>query len=267
MVEIVNRDEVSVHRDVSATVDAILRGSQARPERRRRNEAGGVDVTAPAAPTASDNRRSGARDVVLSSAARESPLLGRQVVSPPLQSDSAGLPKGRGTDARPVRIFPFGVSRNRLEQAINQVRIPATIVRDLREADLVMTLKNYYRQKPQPLRDAEARGISVYVLRANTATQMEHVLSSLVPSGLRLEEIDVLGNRPNTIAGDLTGALEEAEYAIETIIDGGPAISLNPQQSYIRKLQHQLADRYNLASRSRGREPNRFVEISRDGMH
>jgi hypothetical protein len=85
---------------------------------------------------------------------------------------------------------------------------------------------------------------------------------------LRHEEPDLADARPtNTIAGDLTGALEEAEYAIGMIIDGGPAISLNPQQSYIRKLQHQLADRYNLASRSRGREPNRFVEISRDGMH
>ncbi|HRA49206.1 MAG TPA: AAA family ATPase, partial [Thermomicrobiales bacterium] len=45
MVEIVNRDEVSVHRDVAATVDTVLRGAVARPERRKRNEAGGVDVT------------------------------------------------------------------------------------------------------------------------------------------------------------------------------------------------------------------------------
>jgi len=268
MVEIVSREEVSVHRDVSATVDAILRGSQARPERRRRSESGGVEVTMPAGPTAADSRRSSARDVVTASATRDSALIGRQVPPAAPQTEVTGLPKGRGTETRPVRIFPFGVSRNRLEQAINQVRIPATIVRDLREADLVMTLKNYYRQKPQPLRDAEARGISVYVLRANTATQMEHVLSSLVPTGLRHEEPDLADARPtNTIAGDLTGALEEAEYAIGMIIDGGPAISLNPQQSYIRKLQHQLADRYNLASRSRGREPNRFVEISRDGMH
>src|SRR3954451_12789877 len=134
MVEIVSREEVSVHRDVSATVDAILRGSQARPERRRRSESGGVEVTTPAVPTAADSRRSGARDVVMASAARDSALIGRQSAPAAPQTEVTGLPKWRGTETRPVRIFPFGVSRNRLEQAINQVRIPATIVRDLREA-------------------------------------------------------------------------------------------------------------------------------------
>jgi hypothetical protein len=184
----------------------------------------------------------------------------------PADPGSAPLPKGRGSEGRPVRIFPFGVSRNRLEQAINHVKISATIVRDLREADIVLTLKNYYRQKPQPLRDAEIRGISVYVLRANTATQMEHVLGSLAQAPARTQDAEIAAPANAVGSGaDLTGALEEAEQAIETIIDGGPPISLNPQQSYIRKLQHQLADRYNLTSRSRGREPNRYVEISRTG--
>ena len=44
---------------------------------------------------------------------------------------------------------------------------------------------------------------------------------------------------------------------------GRAADRLTPQESYIRKLQHQLADRYNLGSRSKGREPNRHVEIYR----
>jgi predicted RNA-binding protein Jag len=43
-------------------------------------------------------------------------------------------------------------------------------------------------------------------------------------------------------------------------------VALTPQGSYVRKLQHQLADRYNLGSRSKGREPNRRVEIYRQGI-
>ena len=31
-----------------------------------------------------------------------------------------------------------------------------------------MTLRSYYRRKPQALREAEARGIPIYVLRNNT---------------------------------------------------------------------------------------------------
>jgi len=155
MVEIVNRDEVSVHRDVAATVDTVLRGAVARPERRKRNEAGGVDVTVPAPATPVDSRRGPVRDNVLGPiTSREFPAVSRTVVAAPVAAEvvTPAVPKGRGTESRPIRIFPFGVSRNRLEQAIAQVRIPATIVRDLRDADIVMTLKNYYRQKPQPIR-------------------------------------------------------------------------------------------------------------------
>jgi stage III sporulation protein SpoIIIAA len=264
MVEIVSRDEVSVHRDVAATVDTILRGSQARPESRKRNEGGGVDVSVPATVPVADGRRSPARDVVLNSTQREFTTGRVTEASAPEPAAVTPIHRDRGTEKKPIRIFPFGVSRNRLEQAINQVRVTATIVRDLRDADIVMTLKNYYRQKPQPIREAEQRGISVYVLRANTATQMEHVLSALAPNPARQESEPESPPRENYGGnGDLTHAMEEAESAITNIIDGGPPVSLNPQQSYIRKLQHQLADRYNLASRSRGREPNRYVEISR----
>ncbi len=38
-------------------------------------------------------------------------------------------------------------------------------------------------------------------------------------------------------------------------------IELSPQSSYIRRLQHQLAQRYNLSSRSIGQEPYRRVTI------
>ena len=158
------------------------------------------------------------------------------------------------------------MSRNRLEQAITQTRIHATIVRDLREADIVLTLKNYFRQKPQPLRDAETRGISVYVLRANTIVQMENVLSSLLPAPPRLATDLPAPSSPRQETPNVLGALEEAEHAIGMVMEGGPPISLTPQESYIRKLQHQLADRYNLGSRSKGREPHRHVEIYRAGV-
>ncbi len=182
---------------------------------------------------------------------------------PPAPINTIGPPRGRGTQGKPVRIFPFGVSRNRLEQAIAQTRAHASIVRDMRDADVVFTLKNYFRQKPQPIRDAEAKGISVYVLRANTLVQMENALAAIMPQPSRPTPTDPGGVGGN--GSDVVEALEEAEQAIGLVIEGGPPIALTPQESYIRKLQHQLADRYNLGSRSKGREPNRHVEIYRAG--
>jgi hypothetical protein len=174
------------------------------------------------------------------------------------------LTRGRGTAERPVRIFAFGVSRNRLEQAISTLAMPAIIVRDLREADMVITLKNYYRQRPRPLRDAETRGISIFVLRSNTVVQMVNLLRDLMKD-VRAEDIaEASYQASNREARDsVTSALFETEEAINSVMDGSPPIELRPQASYIRRLQHQLADRYNLGSRSRGNEPNRRVEIYR----
>jgi predicted RNA-binding protein Jag len=51
------------------------------------------------------------------------------------------------------------------------------------------------------------------------------------------------------------------------VLDSARAIELAPQTSYIRRLQHQVAERYNLLSRSRGKEPHRHVEILPGGRH
>jgi hypothetical protein len=296
MVEIINRDEVAVHRDVAATVDAILRGSPLRAEHRQRTDTGEVvirreeesrrdpSITMRAGGSGGGHAPHGRGNLeVVDFASRQGQRPEHherhQVVEPDDASsieDQRYVPpasfalRGRGTESKPMRIYPFGVSRNRLETAISQLNAPATIVRDVREADLVVTLKNYFRRKPQPIREAEARGTAVYVLRSNTGIQMEGVLSSLMPHAARR-------NTPTPDAGrdeegsrsepaDVSDALEEAEEAITAVMGGGPPIALMPQGSYVRKLQHQLADRYNVGSRSKGREPNRRVEIYRPGM-
>ncbi|HET8945183.1 MAG TPA: R3H domain-containing nucleic acid-binding protein [Dehalococcoidia bacterium] len=38
-------------------------------------------------------------------------------------------------------------------------------------------------------------------------------------------------------------------------------MDLSPQNAYVRRLQHMLAQRYNLTSRSMGKEPYRHVRI------
>jgi predicted RNA-binding protein Jag len=73
------------------------------------------------------------------------------------------------------------------------------------------------------------------------------------------------GDQPGAPADPVLTAISEAEDAISSVMGGGPPVELTPQGSRIRQIQHQLADRYALTSRSRGREPNRRVEISRNG--
>ena len=122
------------------------------------------------------------------------------------------------------------------------------MARDLDDAEAVVTLRNYYRRKPSALRDAEANGVPIYVLKTNTILQMQNLLASLFD----LE------------ADPSEAALRETAEAIGLVQASGQSVELLPQNAYVRRLQHQMAERNNLMSRSRGAEPNRRVELLPD---
>ena len=60
---------------------------------------------------------------------------------------------------------------------------------------------------------------------------------------------------------DQEGALAEVEAAIARVIHNKKAADLSPQNSYIRRLQHQLVDKYSMRSESVGEEPTRRLRI------
>jgi stage III sporulation protein SpoIIIAA len=213
VVEIQNWERVSVHANVTETVDSILRGYEVPAEIRELNKEGQMQVAA-------------------------SPSRARQ--------KRALEERGPVEAGRERRIYPFGISRRRLEQAIRQMRIAAAIVDHLGDADALITLRSYYRRKPQLLRDAEDRGVPVYVIKSNTVLQMEQCIVSM--RGER-------GQDP------VLTALQEAEEAIGDVMKGRRSAELSPQNAYIRRLQHMLAQRYNLTSQSLGQEPQRRVRI------
>ncbi len=169
------------------------------------------------------------------------------------------LAEERAARALPtVRIYPFGISRVRLEQAIRQMDVPAVISRDQHDADVIITLKNYYRNQPERLREAEHERKPIYILKNNTVEQMLECLGHLFDLDLEAERDPGSG----CALDPALEAIQEAEEAIGHVLtNGANAVELSPQNAYIRRLQHQVAERYNLASRSRGKEPNRRVKI------
>ena len=265
VVEILERDKVAVVPDVAGAVDALLRDLPVRREIRQRSADGGVDVViehedrrTPSVRRSAEMTRATRPQVEEQRDQRVEDASGPAMVNP--------LARGRGTSDRPLRIFPFGVSRNRLEQAISSLGVPGIIVREVNEADMVITLRNYYRQRPRPLREAESRGVALYVLRSNTVVQMVNLLRDLLRE-VEPEDLpdDERGFNGRWSADEVTDAMFETEEAIHAVMGGMPSVELRPQAHHIRRLQHQLAERYNVGSRSRGREPHRRVEIHRMG--
>jgi len=147
-----------------------------------------------------------------------------------------------------LRVLPQGLSRKRLEQSVRELQLPVVIADDVDDADVVMTLKAEYRQKTPLLREAEERAMPIYVLKANTNQQIQASLTSIFALELDPRE----------------AAMRETEEAIDIVLHRSEPVELSPQNAYIRRLQHQMAERANLVSRSRGREPYRRVRLYPD---
>jgi len=266
VVEIQNWSHVAVHENVAEVIDAILRGQPVVPTVRRRGPDGEVlieepliartrtavvpDIDRPAfSPLTRARARTStlAEDFYPSSAVEErraTPLIDRR---PPPEVATPQHRNGR----QPVRIYPFGVNRSRLEAQIRSLGLPASVVADQHQADVVLTVRNYSRRKPQALRDAEASGVPVHVLRSNSAGNIEQEL-------LHISHLDAA-----PVPGAAQNALRETEAAIAQVLETSAPVELSPQSAYIRRLQHQLAEQHSLASRSTGKEPYRRVRISK----
>ncbi len=171
-----------------------------------------------------------------------------------------------------LRIYPFGVSRDRLSEAARQLRVPIIVTNNQRESDAVITVKNYYRRQPERVQQAEEERKTIIILKNNTIAQMQHALARIfdIPVENPIDDDEDETGEPKDPADrahkdDPTmKAMLETEDAIHQVLNKGlTTAELPPANAYIRRLQHQMATRYNLASRSRGKEPNRRVKIFR----
>jgi hypothetical protein len=153
-----------------------------------------------------------------------------------------------------VRVYPYGVARNRLIQATRRLGVPAIVADDLGEADVLLTLRSYYRKRQRAIVDAENRGMQIFVLRANTIGQMQQFLSDLFN----------LSSNGSEEHSSMDPVMQETQAAIDAVLNGERFVELPPATSYIRRLQHQMARQANLTSHSYGKEPTRRVRIFRD---
>ena len=277
VVEIQGWDRLAVHDNVAQVVDQWLRGFPIAPEIRSLDEDGEV-IRTQEQPRVSeaqpgswqpDKRRGGRQGIRL---AQEQPQQGE--ITPQVTIGTAASvrePEAVLKESE-VRVFLFGVGRDKLEVATAETGIPVQIVNELRRADLVLTTKTHYRRGSQLVRIAETSGTPVCVLRKNTMPQLQEFLGTIIKEwhgsgkGQGDDFIPDLGN--DNDGPQFTGrhnapvmekAMDEAEQAANRVLSGEQTVHLAPQRSYIRRLQHLLGQRYNVASVSQGREPERSV--------
>jgi len=275
VVEIQGWAKLAVHDNVSQVVDQWLRGFPISPEVRTMGDDGEVKRSqeqfrvSEAQPGSwqSDSRR-GRGGRANQSSQRQSPQ-GQMMAQSQMAAPAALVEPEAAVKASEVRIFLFGVGRDKLEAAAAESGTALQIVNELRRADLVLTTKTHYRRGSQLVRIAESSGTPVCVLRKNTMPQLQDFLDTVIKEwhgGGGNGMLPDLGNDED--GPPFTGhngspvmekAMDEAEDAANRVLSGEQTVHLAPQRSYIRRLQHLLGQRYNVASVSQGREPERAV--------
>ncbi|MGC1378541.1 MAG: R3H domain-containing nucleic acid-binding protein [Anaerolineales bacterium] len=259
LIEIQTRDEFAIHLDITAAVDAFLRGYPLQPEIRTTDAEGKISIKKAPAPAASAAQR--ARGIPFEGGA--APERGRAsdyplAASPfnePLPAPESRYPAPEArTSLTAVKIYPYGVARNRLMQSAKRIGVPAVVVRTIDEADSLLTLRSYYRDHQATVIEAEQRGMPIYVLRANSVNQIEQFLTDLF-------------NLPGS-EGALPGGGDEVrnqtQAAISAVMNGERYVDMPPASPVIRRIQHEMARAAELVSHSYGKEPRRHVRIFRD---
>lgn len=143
------------------------------------------------------------------------------------------------------KLFIKGVTRGKVEKAIRALRGNLTIISDPFEADLLLSSKNY-ADEVAAFSSMERPMLTV---RSNTYTQIYEALREVMaPAAGSLEEF----------------ALQEVLDAIDQAARTNEPVELLPQNAYVRRLQHETANKHQFRSGSIGREPRRRVMIYPD---
>jgi len=228
LIEIQDQDTFAIHNDVAATVDLLLRGQPVKPEVRVRNGAGNVEVVQTSNREFLEYTTEGFEEV-------DRYAEGRLAPPPPGHEPVEG-----------VRIFPYSVSRNRLERAIRSLGVQASVARSWESADLVLTLKEQLKKRNFKFDELRRRNIPVALVRANTVTQLQAYLKQY----FRIEHLS-----PEEFA------MREAKEGLKQARATGQPVDLSPQSAPVRRLQHEWAEREQIKTASFGVEPERYVRI------
>ncbi len=208
VVEIQERDRVVIHPNVAEAVDAILHNREQETEIRWIDERGEIRIS---------------------------------------RIETSHHSSAKKRDNSDVKLYLFGVNRHKLEDVARERHVELNITNRLSDANIFLTTKNYYRRKPQKIRDAELASIPIYAVKSSNIPQLRQCLDSIFLTQKNIATIP---------------AIDEIQMDTADIKEGSGPTVLNPQNAFIRRLQHIIAKRHELISQSHGRKTRRKVIFS-----
>lgn len=236
VIEIQDRNTLAVYKNTSEAVDYILRGWPIRPEIRK--------ADSKISPVVNIDKE------VKQPESQESPKDNKMNFSFSRQEYVEKI--------KPLKkVYLYAVSRTIVEKIIESLDLNVEITRNIEDADIVIAHKNFAKGGAKILSSAQEYRIRVFYVKTNSMAHIQKVLKD----ALDIQPGDVEVTQDYKDETEI--ALDEAKNAIKKVIEGAPEIELSPQNTHIRKLQHELVEQYNLKSISIGDEPNRRLKVLR----
>lgn len=220
LVEIKGFNHVLIHENLDAVVDRLLRGMPIKPIERKINSNGVIDEMKNKSYKSEKNN-----------------------VEPILIEDKHSYLK-----EKIISIYPYGVNKGKLDTASKEIGLNISIANNYTDSEFIVTTKNFYKKRTKFLIDAHKNNIPVYVIRKNTLNQIVSLLSTIKKQQIQsVEKSDPAIEEAEALAIELTNSHDHSK------------LELSPQSSYIRKLQHSIADKYGLTSNSKNHGKSRRV--------
>ena len=242
VIEIIDRNTLAVYRNTSEAVDYILRGWPIRPELRK------VDKDYSKNPAGDDIKQ---QEVVVPVA--------QQVQKPEENQMNFSFSRQKYCEQnKPLRkLYLYAVSRTIVEKIIERLDFNVEITRNVDDADIVLAHKNFAKGGAKVLNTAKEYRAQIFYVKTNSMAQIQKVLKDAL-------DIRPYDNPEDTgYQDDSEKALDEVKNAIKQVQDGAPCVELAPQNTQIRKLQHELVEQYGLQSTSIGEGEDRHLRVSR----
>ena len=273
VVEIRERNVVTVHPEVGIAVDRMLRGISIPQEERRLQPDGSVETQIKEIP-GTESEFTPAPFEVGDVGRNRSGRGGGGSRDWPDQADrirggyEPGEVSGQFDDAdapKPVvtKVFPFGIPKSAINEIIVETNSPVAVVDFADAAEIFVTTKSHYSRRPTAVRRAERDGVMVHVLRRGTKEQIKQFLKRFSQNRIPAQNGVKANYDDLEQGGRAREALKETESAIGRVVSGERRVELMAQPPFVRRLQHGLAARNNLGSASMGKEPSRRVVIRR----
>ncbi len=169
--------------------------------------------------------------------------------------DDAPLPVGQ----EEFRVFLYGVSKSYLDRILERLNLHnIRISKNVYDANAVIAIKANARPGSKILKLAEDYEVPVFYAKTNTMPQIQRALRE----ALDADAGAFAGQMRHTpFEDEMEQALREAQEAIDVAQGESIAVELAPRRSYIRRVQHELVEKYGLTSVSIGDEPNRRLKV------